>query len=59
MIFHGVEISIAGGVVEMVRELLGVFFIFYFLFLYIMCFDFMVKVQRLRVALAMVKKTLL
>ena len=44
----GVEISIAGGVEEMVRAQLpgGFFYFFYFFFLffffYIMCFDFIV-----------------
>jgi len=42
MISHGVEISIAGGVVAIVHGLfLGRFFLFLFLFFVIMCYLFL------------------
>ena len=58
MISHGVEISIAGGVGEMVRDLNSCpFFFFSFLFLYHV---FLVKVQELACSASYgVKKTLI
>ena len=67
MIFsRGVEISIAGGGGEMVRDLsLGCFFFFLFLFFFFFSFFFFffksllcLKVQKTRVALAMEIKNL-
>ena len=58
MISHGVEISIAGGGGEMVRgPSPRRFYFYFFIFLYhVLCFIILVRVQRLRAALAMVKK---
>jgi len=56
---HGIEISIAGCVEEMVRDPNPMFFSFFlfFLFFFIMCFVLInYWVQRLCAALAMVKK---
>ena len=58
MISHGLEISIAGGIVEMVRGpmLRRFLFLFCFFFLYHVLCIFNYGEQRLRAALAMAKK---
>jgi len=59
---HGVEFSIAGCVVEMIRDPNPVPFSFFLSFYVFFCFMwfvlFIIKVQRLRAALAMVKTNL-